>query len=214
MVGAVLYFKGTLMEMNETSPSFVLPLHWKAVVLCDGSRFDWHKKGARAARDREQLEVACVYRWVFRAANSRPEQFYLYIGQSGKFEERLPSYRSTNPAAGSTEELLRREMSRCEEQGGKVDLEFLDLGNPLRINGKLINKYSLGERDVRVMMENISIVTAKADGIKLINRLGDNTNEVKILNLAKKIVGQKGFPEASRLLKGLLDPDTRSIERK
>jgi hypothetical protein len=64
------------------------------------------------------------------------------------------------------------------------------------------------------MMENIAIVTARKDGVKLINRLGDHTNEVKILNLVKRIVGQKGYPEASRLIKSLLDPDTRNDERK
>ncbi len=44
------------MEQNECLPNLVVPLHWKAVVLCDGSRFDWHRKRARAARDRERLE--------------------------------------------------------------------------------------------------------------------------------------------------------------
>jgi hypothetical protein len=200
------------MEMNETTSNLVVPLHWKAVVLGNGSRFDWHSQTARSPDDRAQLEIACVYRWVFRGADGRPEKFY--IGQSGKFEHRLPNYRSEKPAAGSTEERLRHEMSLCEERGGRIDLEFLDLSTPLRINGKPISNYSLGESYVRVMMENIAIVTARKDGVKLINRLGDHTNEVKILNLVKRIVGQKGYPEASRLIKSLLDPDTRNDERK
>jgi hypothetical protein len=161
----------------------------------------------RAAPDRERLEGAHVYQWVFRGADGHLEQ--CYIGQSGNFEGRLPDYRSEIPAKNSTEAFVQEEMRQCEKRGGTVDLEFLELETPLCINGKLINKYSLGDREVRLMMENIAIVTAKANGVKLLNRLGDNTYDVKIETLMGRIVEQKGYPEALRLLGSLLSPVAR-----
>jgi hypothetical protein len=200
------------MEQNEFLTNLVVPLHWKAVVLRDGSRFDWHRKAARAPEDREQLEGARVYRWVFRGADGRPKQFY--IGESGKFEKRLLNYRSRSLAEDSTEALLQDEISRCEEQGGTVDLEFLDLETPLSLNGKLISKYSLGELDVRVMMENIAIVTTRTEGAKLINRLGDNAYYAKILSLVERIVGQKGKHAAMQSIINILESDASEDERK
>jgi hypothetical protein len=195
------------MEETENPPNLLVPLRWEPVVLCNGSRFDWHRKRVRAARDRERLEGAHVYRWVFRGADGHLEQ--CYIGESGNFEQRLPDYRSEIPAKGSTEAMVQHEIDLCEERGGSVDLEFLDFKTPLRLNGRLINNYSLGHREVRLMIENIAIITAKEEGVKLLNRLGDNTYDVKIGNLMRRIIGRKGYPEAYRLLKSFLSSDTR-----
>jgi hypothetical protein len=199
------------MDTNENTPSFVVQLHWKAIKLCDGRRFDWHKKRARAARDREQLEGPRVYRWVLRGTDGLPEQFY--IGQAGNFEQRLPKYRSRKLAVDSTEALVQNEIFRCEEHNGTVDLEFLELRTPFRINGKLINDFSLGEPDVRIMMEHIAIVTARAEGLKLINRLSDNAYYVKIFSLVERIVGQKGKQEAMRSIRNILESAVNKDER-
>ena len=116
-------------------------------------------------------------------------------------------------AVDSTEALVQNEIFRCEEHNGTVDLEFLELRTPFRINGKLINDFSLGEPDVRIMMEHIAIVTARAEGLKLINRLSDNAYYVKIFSLVERIVGQKGKQEAMRSIRNILESAVNKDER-
>lgn len=194
------------MDENVNPKSVLIPLEWKAVVLANGTRFDWHKAEARDARDREQLSGARVYRWALRGPDGSIKD--LYIGQSGKFEKRLSSYRSKKLAKGSTEALVRDAMGECERQRGTVDLEFLHIETPFIINGKRIDKHSMGLPEVRIMIEHIAIVTAKAERIHVINQLRANANLVAILKLVKKIVSPGNYPEVSGRIESILDSNS------
>ena len=189
------------MQENDSLPTIEIPLHWKQVLLGNG-RFDWHKKKVRAYSDRDQLAGAKVYKWVFRGVDGIPTEFY--IGQCADFKERLGKYRTVVKADGSTEALVQSAARKCEEQGGSVDLEFLDLGTPLLVNGKLVDQYALGDLDVRLMMESIAIVSMRASGFKLVNRLGDNAYYRQILALMESIVERKGKRDAMKFLRSCL----------
>ena len=182
-----------------------IPLRWEPVVLSNGKRFNWHKERAPADADRRRLDGARVYRWILRDADGKIDR--LYIGESGAFNERITQYRSDCPADGSTEAALRTEMNNCEANGGSVDLEFLSLEAPIHVNGKIINNYTLGEHNVRLMMENIAIVTAKVQGLKLVNRLGENIIETKLVALLQKVIGKEGYERTMEMLKAIFGTD-------
>lgn len=63
------------------------------------------------------------------------------------------------------------------------------------------------------MMENIAIVSAKAEGVKLVNRLGDNANYSRIFRLVEKIVGQKRTEETMRSIMNILESDVGKDKR-
>lgn len=190
---------------TQDAVAVTIPLRWVPVVLSNGKRFNWHRERALADADRRRLDGARVYRWILRDVDGKIER--VYIGESGAFEERITQYRSDCPADGTTEATLRAEMNNCEVNHGSVDLEFLSLETPISINGKMVNNYALGERNVRLMMENIAIVTAKAQGLKLVNRLGENIIETKLLALLQKVIGEEGHERTMEILKARLGMD-------
>ena len=66
-------------------------------------------------------------------------------------------------------------MADCERRGGIVELQFLDLGvDGFLLNCQPINAKSLNDHEVRLMMENISIIMAKATNLRLINKLRES----------------------------------------
>lgn len=179
---------GKKMTANDSPPTFEIPLQWRRILVGD-DRFDWHKKRVRSYRDRDQLAGARVYKWVLQAADLLPTMWY--IGQCQDFQKRLGKYRTT--LKKGPEARFRCEAQRYLEAGGTVDLYFLDLKTPLCINGKRVDELSLGELDVRLMMESIAIVSARAAGFEMVNRLGGNVTERRIRGLIEKIVREKGF---------------------
>ena len=101
---------------------------------------------------------------------------------------------------------VRDAMNECERRGGAVDLEFLHIETPFIINGMRIDQASLGEAEVRIMMEHLAVVTDKAKRIHVINRLGLNASLAATLKLVKKNVSPGRYPEVSRRIAGILDP--------
>lgn len=165
------------METVTGIPSIKIPFHWKQVLEKEGY-FPWHrvvpKKPAKHIRGPQ------VYRWVLRKGD---EISSVYIGQSEQFEKRLGDYRRPN----HYDSALQAAMRECEEGGGRVELDFLDLGSgSFRINGKLISHASLSNHDVRMMMESIAIMTAGVEGITLLNHVRDNTLVRIMVGLAKQ----------------------------
>jgi hypothetical protein len=191
------------MSNLEQIPEIELRLVWKPVRLAGGVPFDWHLEPARYARDRDQLSGPKVYRWLLKNADGGLDS--CYIGQSLEFEQRLAEYRSGRFGRAGTERLVREEMRRCEERGGTVELEFLDLASgQFSLNGWLINTYELGNLDVRLMMESIATIGARTQNIKVINRLGQNAYEMKIISLVNEIARTQGVTRTMEILESLL----------
>ena|ERR1700722_16949880 len=57
---------------------------------------------------------------------------------------------------------------------------------PSKLNGKLVTNASLGDHDVRLMMESIAIVAARAGNIKVLNQLSENVHLKNIRRLLNR----------------------------
>lgn len=166
------------MEGVTNIPKIEIPFHWTQVLDNKGAYFPWHRKVPKKLR--KHIAGPRVYRWVLRKGD---EISSVYIGQSEQFETRLGEYRNPNRYDSDVQAAMRE----CEESGGRVELHFLDLGTGrFRINGKLISHASFSNHDVRIMIESIAIVTARVEGVKLLNHVRDNTLVKMMADLFKQ----------------------------
>jgi hypothetical protein len=164
--------------------SFKIPLSWHC-VLVEEQIYPWHRKLQRHAKHRDLIEGPKIYRWVFKNQNGEIQA--VYIGQSEKFQIRLSGYRTptkTNPQ--DTDVIVRSEIDDWEKQGGTVELQFLDIA-AFEVNGQVIDSSteSLGNHEVRVLLESIAIVTARSEPYRLINRLSKNVHRKDIDRVLK-----------------------------
>jgi|GEM_PF-6574647 len=174
-------------------------LVWRQVLLANGKPFPWHQRAARYAHDREMLDGPQVYRWILRDANGAEE--CSYIGETEAFQNRLSKYRRPNAVRLNTEKRVREEIDKCERRGGTIELWFLDLdAGSFSLNGHAINKYSLGESDVRRMLESIATFTERQSGRKLLNAIEDNAVNRKLLALLGQITQKQGVEAAMKIL--------------
>lgn len=151
-----------------------IPLYWKS-VLVKGAHFDWHKHPPRNVPERDLISGPRVYRWVMRTTSGEIE--LVYVGQSERFQKRVSEYRGGNHLRVESDRAFQLRSRKCEESGGSVELQFLDLNaEPFSINGKAITNASLGDHDVRLMMESIAIVDARARNLSVLNQLHDNVH--------------------------------------
>jgi hypothetical protein len=131
------------------------------------------------------ISGAKIYRWVLRDQSGAIDS--VYIGQSERFQQRLSAYRSGNRKALASEYPVRAQLKQCEGAGGSVELEFLDLDKgSFYINGKLVANPSLGDHDVRLMMESIAIVAARASSLQLLNRLQQNVGVKDLVRIVRQ----------------------------
>jgi hypothetical protein len=163
------------MEVTDKFPTVDIPVYWSD-VLVRGNHFRWHDQRL-SERARQQIAGPRVYRWVLRLGNG---EVVSYIGQTEDFERRLRSYR-----VGSTSNRhshVRAAIQECASGGGTVGLCFLDLETGgFWMYGRLINRRSLTDHEVRMMMEGVAILKALADGEKLLNRLRRNAVELMMV---------------------------------
>jgi hypothetical protein len=185
------------MQQGDSRRIFEIPLSWES-VLAKGNRFDWHKEQLPAGPDWDKLYGSKIYKWEFRSQHLPAK---LYIGQCQEFQERLAKYRAAKKDGSTTEARFQHETQAYEGQGGTVDLYFLDIGTSIVINGKPVNKLTLGELAVRLMLESIAIVSAQVAGFELVNQLGNNWYQEQIfeLDLVQNFVRRKGREEAMKL---------------
>lgn len=184
-----LQSSGPAVEVREGGMSLAgdvlridVPLHWTRVQVSE-KHFDWHKDLPKTVRNRDLISGPKIYRWVLRESGIES----VYIGQSERFEKRLSAYRSGNRKALASEYHVRAKLKQCEDAKGIVELEFLDLDKgSFYINGKLVANSSLGDHEVRLMMESVAIVAARASSLHLLNRLQKNVGVKDI----ERIVGQ------------------------
>lgn len=163
--------------------SIEIPLYWMP-VLVKGHHFPWHKNLPKTTQARDMISGPKVYRWVLRTKTGRVES--IYIGQSEKFQERISAYRTGNQKALGSDKAVLANLGHCEDSGGAVELQFLDVDmGSFRIYGKLVNNSSLGDHDIRLMMESIAIVAARASNLKVLNRLRENAHLKEIAHLVK-----------------------------
>lgn len=165
-------------------------LLWKPVSLTlKGKPFQWHLQRPPRVRARDQIDGPKVYRWTM--ANSSGEIYCSYIGETQDFRQRLAEYRTN----GATRQhaAVKEAMRQCVHDGGTVELWFLDLGTfSLRINGELLPKRTLADHDVRLMMENFAILTARVQGMKLLNH---DRGNVFMKNMSRLEMQHPGHPE-------------------
>jgi hypothetical protein len=77
-------------------------------------------------------------------------------------------------------------MRSCENCGGIVQLEFLDLDErSLELNGRLLNNEALRHHEARLMVESIAIFTAKASKLKVLNEMREDAYLKAILRIVK-----------------------------
>lgn len=152
---------------------FEIPLRWVRVTV-KGACFDWHKSLPKTVRERDLISGPQVYRWLLRSNAGEIE--WVYIGQSENFQKRISAHRG-----GA---VLQERMRDCETKGGTVELEFLDLTEPLIVNGKCITNSALREHDVRLMMESIAVVTARTEQLRVLNRLQENVDVKRLISFA------------------------------
>lgn len=176
--------------------SIVVPLHWLPVRVKE-SHFNWHKNLPKTVRERDQISGPKVYRWVLRTQTGEIQA--VYIGQSEKFQARVSDYRRGDKAGLDLDDTVQARMKRCENCGGTVELQFLDLdAGPFKINGMQVTNSSLADHDIRLMMESIAIVTARAANLPVINRLQENVNVKSLKRLVK--ANPKLIPQLRQLI--------------
>src|SRR5208283_5308029 len=99
--------------------------------------------------------------WLMRTKDNDIES--CYVGESVDFHGRLLSYRRSFQKPNGRNKLLVNAIKDCEDSKGTVSLEFLCIGvNGFELNGIPINKFALGNHEVRLMMESISIAILMA----------------------------------------------------
>jgi hypothetical protein len=176
---------------------FRIPIRWSPVLL-NGKPFQWHS--CRITRAAKVCVVGPrVYRWRFLDRSGSLS--CAYIGQSEHFERRLGDYRVAPKNPG--EIAVMRKMAESKAEHGNVELDFLDLGaEAFRINGRLISQASLSDHYVRLLMESLAIVTARAEGVKLLNRVRDNALLKLMTDIVKRYPAEFGpmTPEKKDLL--------------
>jgi hypothetical protein len=166
--------------------SFKIPLNWQPVLI-GGAAFSWHRDSPKPSKDRELIEGPHIYRWVFKNRDGEIEE--VYIGQSEKFQNRISSYRTpTKKNSKDTDVFVSKRFASCEAQGGVVELQFLEI-DEIEINGQLIDSStkSLGNHEVRILLESIAVVTAKSEKPKLLNRLSKNVHEKGLESLLRSL---------------------------
>jgi hypothetical protein len=176
-----------------------VPLVWHRVLLAAGQSFPWHRCPAPYARDREPLERPQVYKWVLRDANRERA----YIGEAGAFDRRLGQYRS--PDNDTTEQRVRQAMDECEQCGGTVELWFLEITTgSFLLNGRLIDRHSIGDKNVRLILENLAILEEKQNKTTLLNVIEENAYDAKIASIVGDLVRKYGRDTAFNMIRGLL----------
>ena len=180
-------------------PNIEIPLCWEKPELVKGKHFVWHRENLYNIPANEISKLMCgakVYRWLMRSKSNEMES--CYIGQSVDFDQRLNQYRRSFRKPDGKHKLLVEAMRDCENSNGTVNLEFLCVGvDGFQLNEILINRWTLGNQDVRLMMESISIAAFRAQhpNVKLINHQRKSAfarAEPELMKLALEIGGARG----------------------
>ena len=197
-------------------PHIEIPLCWEKPELVKGKHFDWHRASLNSIPQNVISKLMCgakVYRWLMRSKSNEMES--CYIGESVDFDQRLNDYRRSVRKPNGRNKLLVTAMKDCEDSGGTVHLEFLcvDEGG-FQLNEIPINRLALGNHDVRLMMEGISIAAFRAQNpnARLINHQRKSASaraEPKIMKLVKKM----GSPVAIKLMQEFLAKQQRPAEK-
>lgn len=171
------------MSIANAVPNIEIPLSWKT-VLAKEQHFPWHKKPRLNVRERDIISGPRVYRWVLTDKTHKTEA--VYIGETEKFEVRLRSYCIANSKAPTETKRIRHELKHCEDEGGSVELQFLDLeSGQFILNGTLIDRRSLAEHTARILLESIAVFVAKAEGYRVLNHSRKNVLKKVIMRLFK-----------------------------
>ena len=169
--------------MTPEIPNIAIPVHWKTVEVTH-SCTPWHRKPSLNVRERDAIAGPRVYRWVLRDKIHKIEA--VYIGETERFEVRLRSYCIGNAKVPTKTKRIRQELKHCENEGGSVELQFLDLElGQFTLNGTLVNRFSMAEHTARLLMEGIAVFVAEAEGYQVLNHSRQNVAKkdiVKLLN--------------------------------
>jgi len=158
-----------------------IALSWKP-TLFEEKHFNWHRDPLYTSHTM-RVGGPRVYRWFMRQKNGEVES--VYIGESGDFYERLLDYRLRVQRQDDRDDLVNA-MRDCENCGGAVELQFLDLDEgSFDLNGKLVNGETLRYHETRLMMESIAIFMAKASNLKVLNELREDAYLTAILKIVK-----------------------------
>lgn len=172
--------------MTSHLPNISIPLRWRTVGTVQ-SGIAWHRKERLNARERDAIFGPRVYRWVLRGKTHEIDA--VYIGETERFEIRLRSYCIVNVKPPTKTRRIREELKRCEDEGGTVELQFLDLeSGQFILNGTLVNRFSLAEHTARRLLESVAVFAAEAEEYKVLNHSRRNVAKndiVKLFNQSK-----------------------------
>lgn len=109
-----------------------IDLDW--VRVSDGTKAaDCHTKGHKLSnRVRAQFKGPRVYRWVIY--DTQKQIMALYIGETGKFEQRLALYRNGHKKPKDTVNYIRNCFEQASANGQMIELQLL-VFDPFTING-------------------------------------------------------------------------------
>lgn len=169
------------MSTDIAASHIEIPLSWRA-VLVKQEHFAWHRKPRLNVRERDAIAGPQVYRWVLRDKTHKIEA--VYIGETERFEVRLRSYCIADAKVQTKAKRIRQELKRCEDDGGSVELQFLDLeSGQFMLNGTLVNRFSTAEHSARRLMESIAVFVAEAEGYQVLNHSRKNVAKRNLLRL-------------------------------
>lgn len=197
------------MNMPPEVPKIAVPIHWKTVDVTPSVM--WHRKARLNVRERDAIAGPRVYRWVLRDKTRKISA--VYIGETERFEVRLRSYCIGNVKKPTITKRIRQELKRCEDEGGSVELQFLDLElGYFILNGIPINRFSLPEHTARRLLESIAVflaeAEAKAEGYQVLNHSLKNVVKKDIRKLLNQMVNRgKLLDSARRIVLQIADID-------
>ena len=170
------------MSTDIAASHIEISLRWKA-VLDKQEHFAWHRKPRLNIRERDAIAGPQVYKWVLRDKTQKIDA--VYIGETERFETRLGAYRIANAKAPTNTKRIRQELKRCEDEGGSVELQFLDLeSRQFMLNGTLVNRF---EHTARILMESIAVFVAEAEGYRVLNHSRKNVAKKNILKSLSRL---------------------------
>jgi hypothetical protein len=176
-----MIFEGRAMIDDIAASHIKVPLLWKA-VLVKQQHIAWHRKPRLNVQERDVIAGPQVYKWVLEDKNQKVEA--VYIGETERFETRLGSYRIGNANAPAKTQRIRQELKRCEDEGGLIELQFLDLElGQFMMNGILVNRLLMAEHTARILMESIAVFVAGAEGYRVLNHSRKNVAKKNIVKL-------------------------------
>jgi hypothetical protein len=172
-------------------PEFQVPFSWDSAINSNDSEWPFRKTKFRVSADlAERLRGPGIYRFVFFDEKDAIRE--IYIGESECFLRRHRSYRASNEPIKvdwikfdwdkHRKEQVKRKLAGAQH---RVELQILKV-KCFQLNKVGIDQGSLTDPFVRKLLENLTILDANAQGIRILNR-GRSKGHKQFAKMVKEI---------------------------